>query len=210
MSGGSGPRRLELPPERLAGWLAGFAERHGEVRSTDEPDRVRLAAADGAVAEVEVPFPPLPAGVPLVEHALVERPVGLLLVRRGGFAAGVAAAGRLVSGRTGTRHVQGRTAAGGWSQQRFARRREAQAAALTDAAVRLAVEEVVPHASRLAGVLTGGDRLLLRHVLTAAPLAPLAPLVLDRVLDVADPRRAVLVAAAERASRVVVRVHDPA
>ncbi|MDT7572159.1 MAG: hypothetical protein QOE05_2333, partial [Actinomycetota bacterium] len=46
-----GGRWVSVAPERLERWLAGFAERHGEV----VPDGPVLRAADGTTAEVEVP-----------------------------------------------------------------------------------------------------------------------------------------------------------
>jgi hypothetical protein len=202
-------RRVEVAPERLEAWIAGFADRHGSMVRTEGPRLVRLTGADGAVAEIDVPFPPLPPDGDVVEHALRPRRVGLLLVRRGGFAAGIAEGGRLLAGRTGTRHVQGRSAAGGWSQQRFARRRDVQTARLVAAATRLVVDQVLPAAASLDGVLVGGDRLLLRQVLTAPAVASLAPLVSDRVLDVPDPRRAVLEEAARRSRSVIVRIGEP-
>src|SRR5258708_2392182 len=69
-----------------------------------------------------------PAGVP--------RAVGVLLVRLGGYAAGVFAGypPALADAKVGSRPVHGRSAAGGWSQQRFARRREKQANEALDAA----------------------------------------------------------------------------
>jgi hypothetical protein len=72
----------------------------------------------------------------IAEHAAADRAVGVLLVRLGGFAAGVFAGSppRLVSSKTGSRLVYGRSAAGGTSQQRFARRRENQAASALAAA----------------------------------------------------------------------------
>jgi Actinobacteria/chloroflexi VLRF1 release factor len=202
-------RRVEVPPERLEAWVQGFAGRHGAVLTTRQARAVRLAGADGAVAAIEVPFPPLPEDASLVGHAMRPRRVGLVLVRRGGFAAGIAEGGRLSSGRTGTRHVQGRSAAGGWSQQRFARRRARQTEQLVAAATRLVVDQLVPEVATLDGVLTGGDRLLLRRVLAADAALPLAPLLLDRLLEVPDPRRAVLEEAAARARFVVIDVTDP-
>ncbi len=73
-------------------------------------------------------------------------PLGVVLVRRGGYAVGLASGGTFSASKVGTRHVQSRTAAGGWSQQRFARRRGNQADALVDA--------VVGHARR---ILLGDD-----------------------------------------------------
>ena len=69
-------------------------------------------------------------------HAVAARTIGVLLVRLGGYAVGVFAGSppRLVSSKTGSRPVHGRSAAGGWSQHRFARRRENQAATALRAA----------------------------------------------------------------------------
>ncbi len=68
----------------------------------------------------------------IAAHALADRTVGVLIVRLGGFAAGVFAGAppRLVASKTGSRLVHGRSAAGGTSQQRFARRREKQGLAI--------------------------------------------------------------------------------
>ncbi|MBX6386550.1 MAG: hypothetical protein IRZ07_26840, partial [Microbispora sp.] len=57
-----GGRWISVAPERLAAWIARFAERHGVIEAVLLPDVVRLDAADGAVAECHVPFPPLRPG----------------------------------------------------------------------------------------------------------------------------------------------------
>ena len=83
-------RWVAVGPERLAGWIDRFAAAHGGVvESTVDPDAVRLTAADGTVAQLVVPFPPLRGSLPgdLVTHALADRRVGVLLVRLGGYAA---------------------------------------------------------------------------------------------------------------------------
>ncbi len=191
MSGGpaaGGGRWVTVAPERLARWLAGFEERHGPTTVEAGPAEVTYTAADGSVATVEVPFPPLSEG--LVEHALRERTVGVLLVRLGGHAAGVFTGSRLVASKVGSRNVQGRTAAGGWSQQRFARRREGQAvvayaAAATDAA-KVLLDRTVD------ALVVGGDQKAVDAVLADRRLAHLKPLVTGRLLAVPDPRLKVL------------------
>ena len=55
-------------------------------------------------------------------------------------------------------YVQGRTAAGGWSQQRFARRRDNQAKAASSDAVGIAGRILLPEVRSLAAVVAGGDR----------------------------------------------------
>lgn len=206
---------VEVAPQRLDRWLSGFAERHGGVvEVAPGPASVVLRAGDGAVAECEVPFPPLavhPAWpyAGLVDHALRDRRVGLVLLRRGGWAVGIADGPRLVESRVGRRYVQGRTAAGGWSQQRFARRREGQAAGLVEDLAAAAAELLAAPRTALDAVVTGGDRLLLKRLLADRRLEPIRDLVTQRVVEVPDPRRRVLESAVEQARAVRVRLHEP-
>jgi hypothetical protein len=209
-----GGRWVVLSPERLDRWLSRFAGRHGPVECAAGEAAVVLTAADGAVAECRVPFPPLrvdpaaPYGG-LVRHAAVERRVGVLLVRLGGHAAGVFDGTRLVAAKVGTRHVQGRTAAGGWSQHRFARRREGQAKVAMSAAADAAVAVLLPASSELDAVVAGGDRRAVDAVLADRRLAVLRPLLVEPRLDVPDPRRRVLEQTPEQFRAVRVRVVDP-
>ena len=159
-----GTRWIEISPERLAGWLESFTQRHGDVTSEAGPAVVTFRAADGAVAECHAPFPPLPEGTDTADgiraHALAERTVGVLLVRLGGYAAGVFAgpAAHLEASKVGSRLVHGRSAAGGTSQQRFARRREKQASEALGAAARAAAAVFGPYEGKLDAVVLGGDR----------------------------------------------------
>ena len=194
---------MGVAPERLERWVAGFAERHGEV----EQDGPLLRAADGATAEVQVPFPPLQGD--LVAHVLAERRVGILLVRLGGHAVGVAQGPRLVVSKVGSRQVHGRSAAGGWSQQRFARRREGQVRVAHAAAAQTAVGVLLPHAAGLAGLVVGGERTSVDAVLADRRLAALGPLVTGRFLDVPDPRQKVLETVPALLREVQVHVVDP-
>lgn len=206
---------MDVAPERLEGFLARFAERHGDLTWTAKPEALEVSAADGAVAECLVPFPPLRAdpeatfgGLP--EHAMADRTVGVLLVRRGGHAAGIFDGTRLTASKVGSRHVQGRSAAGGWSQQRFARRREGQARLARDAATDTAVQVLLSAVDRLEAVVVGGDRRAVDDVLADTRLAPLLPLVVQGRLDVPDPRQRVLEGTAAMFRAVRVRLQDPA
>jgi Actinobacteria/chloroflexi VLRF1 release factor len=209
-----GGRWVRVAPERLERWLDGFAGRHGAVRWEATAELMTVTAADGAVAECRVPFPPLavdrqaPFGG-LIGHAGAERVVGVVLVRLGGFAAGVFEGERLRSGVCGSRPVHGRAAAGGRSQRRFARRREGQARVALAAAADAVAKVVLPVAGELAAVVGGGDRRALAAVLADHRLAPLRPLVAAEVLDVPDPRRAVLEATPARFRAVTVRLLEP-
>lgn len=192
---------VTVPPDRLERWLTGFADRHGLVTATPSTTEVHLVAEDGAEALVEVPFPPLTGD--LASHVRRERTVGVLLVRKGGFAVGVFVGDALVASKVGTRHVQGRTAAGGWSQQRFARRREGQTAEATQAAADTAARVLLAH--ELEAVVAGGDRGMVDSVLQDPRLQHLE--VIGRLLDVPDPRLAVLQAVPYR--DVWIRVREP-
>ena len=107
--------------------------------------------------------------------------------------------------KVGQRHVQGRTKAGGQSQQRFARRRDNQA--------RQAYEAAAGHAARiltgrLASLVCGGDRSAVEAVLSDARLAHLLEVRVDPWLAVPDPRRAVLDQAVLDGASVAVTVTD--
>lgn len=157
-------------------------------------DRVVVRADDGTVASVTVPFPPLAAAGPplaaLQSHLARRRRVGVLLVRRGGYAAGVFDGERLVSSKVGAAYVQGGTRAGGWSQQRFARRRENQARAAFAEAADVAAKILL--AQPLDALVCGGDRAAVAAVLADPRLAPLVPLRTGVLLAVPDPRLRVL------------------
>ena len=128
-----------------------------------------LTAADGAVATVTVPFAPLPAGDPVtavVDHALKARSVGAILVRRGGFAVGIFDGRRLVTSKVGSSYVQGKTKAGGWSQQRYARRRANQAAQAYAEVADVVATIILPRTDDLDAVVGGGDRAGVEAVLS--------------------------------------------
>lgn len=197
-------RVVSVAGERLGRWLDGFAERHGDVDVAESPTVVALTGADGDRAWIEVPFPPLSGS--LVEHVARDRVVGVLLVRRSGYAVGVFEGPRLVASKVDSTYVQGTTKAGGWSQQRFARRRANQAnAAFAEAA---AVAARVFTGRRLDAVVAGGDKAAVRTVLDDARLAAVAPLLTDPWLAVKDPKLRVLEQMPEQFR--AVRIHlDP-
>ncbi len=199
-------RRVGVPPERLGRWLANFADRHGEIRYDVSPDLVTVVAEDGAEASIDVPFPPLQGD--LVAHVLIPRRYGVLLVRRGGYGIGVFDGPKLLDSKVGSRHVQGTTKAGGWSQQRFARRRENQAREAFGAAADHAARILVPAAPDLVALYCGGDRRAVETVLADKRLAGLADLVREPFLGVPDPRQRVLEQAGADARAVRVEVRE--
>jgi len=208
-------REVSVTPERLERWLAGFGARHGDLTVHAGADRVLIDAADGARAECAVPFPPLRivenrpyAG--LLTHVLQDRVVGVVLVRRGGFAAGVFAGREPLATKVGSRYVQGRTAAGGQSQQRFARRREKQTREAYAAAARVVEATVLPHRDDLEAVVVGGDRTGVDRVLAEPRLAPLRALVVPPFLAVPDPKLTVLLRTPDQFRSVRIRLTEPA
>jgi hypothetical protein len=205
-------RVVAVSPERLVGWVERFADRHGRLTTTAVPDdasRIRLTAGDGATAILRAPTPGsfgTPADV--VEAMRTER-VGLLVIRKGGFSVGAAEGTEIIAHRTGSRYLQGRTAAGGWSQQRYARRRDNQA----DAGYALsgkAVEEVVlPLVSTLTRVVAGGDRAAVRTVLGQRGLEPIARLLSPAMLAVGPPKRTSLDELLAKARLIHVELTEP-
>jgi Actinobacteria/chloroflexi VLRF1 release factor len=283
---GSGGKWLDVSADRLPGWIASFAVRHGvsdpsagsgeALAVAVGDDHVSFTARDGAVAQCYPPFPPVggvtalleavtppprlddpdvfdnpaafanrplfdrpavfdqptafgrqagsgqeggsddPAAIAqaLAAHARKPRTVGVLLVRLGGFAAGVFAGYPPVLGaaKVGSRPVHGRSAAGGWSQHRFARRREKQAnealSAAADAAV-LIFGDVKKGATRLDAVVLGGDRRAVADLRDDPRLAPYFGLATERFLTVPDPKRAVLLEAAKQFTAVRIWLTEP-
>lgn len=191
----AGARTVTVSTDRLARWMDGFAERHGDVTVARSADTVALTGSDGARAWIDVPFPPLD-GDDLVAHATRPRTLGVLLVRRGGHAAGVFRGAELIASKVGSSYVQGTTKAGGWSQQRYARRRTNQATAANARAADDAVGVLIGPV--LDGLVTGGDKQAVQAVLDDRRLAHLAPLVTGPWLQVKDPRQKVLVATPEQ------------
>jgi hypothetical protein len=206
-----GGRAVEVQPERVRGWFDRFTARHqGVSRASFGPDQVIVTAADGAVATLAVPFGPLTASDldGLVAHLLRPRVVGLLLVRLGGHSVGIAVDGKVTVSRTDRKPVHGRNSAGGWSQQRFARRRAGQARQALQAAARDAVEVLVPRLSEVDSVLLGGDQRALDVLREDRRLAEVFERAEPRILEVGEPRRAILDEAAERARAVEIVVRD--
>ena len=170
-------RVVEVAPERYTAWRERF-----DANNPDGPQRV--------------------VGVSRLEH----RWLAVVLIRRGGYAVALVDGTALVAHKVGTRHVQSRTAAGGWSQQRFARRRGNQADEL--------VRAVADHAHRILSegtpqaLVVGGDRTLVGEVLEDPRFASLLTLPRREFADIGDPRRAVLDEVDRRSRSVEVRLDD--
>jgi hypothetical protein len=208
-----GGRRLGVAPERLGTWLDGVADRHGEfVEVTLVDGAVHVLCADTTTVALRAPFDwtPGPALLTTLTAAAREpRRAAVVLVRRGRWAVGVFDGTELVVSKVDARQVQGRTAAGGWSQQRFARRRGHQTDAVVDHAVATPMRVLLPYAGSVAALFTGGDRGLVDDVLGDRRLAPLAALRREPHLDVGEPTKAVLQETPKQFRAVEVHIVEP-
>jgi hypothetical protein len=204
-------REVLVVPARVERWVENFGTRHGEFSLAVEDGALTGIADDGATFVARPPFGSSYDGPPDVAafHRSLEPPAhwGILLVRKGGFAVARLTGDTIEESKVGQRHVQGRTKAGGQSQQRFSRRRDNQA--------RAAYEAAAGHAHRiLTGPLTalvcGGDRTAVEQVLEDPQLRRWSKLRVEPWLAVPDPRRSVLDQAVVDAGSVAVTVTDAA
>lgn len=199
---------VAVPAERVPRWVDNFRERHGPTVLGVHDSALTGAAADGSSFSASLPFSAAYTGTPdiAVFLAAVGPPAdwGVLLVRKGGFAVARLSGPVIKESKVGQRHVQGRTKAGGQSQQRFARRRGNQA--------RIAYEAAAEHAVRLVAdvpvAVVGGDATAIAAVLEDPRLQQFADRVVGPVLTVADPRRSVLEAACQEAQAVRISVQN--
>ena len=229
-------RKVDVPLVRLGRWLDGFAQRHGawavagDIRRPDAGLADVVVGADGAsgpvwsvraedgslavvhgpawLAEIESAGDALTKGFdPDVLAGL--RPVfGAILLRRAGYAVALFQGRDLVERKLATRHIHGRTAAGGWSQQRYARRRANQADEIVSAcATAAALLLTRPHRSPAQFLVTGGDRPLVAAALAQLPPA-LTSLPVRGHLPVGTPDRRVLAALPDRVLAVSIEVVD--
>jgi hypothetical protein len=211
---------VDVLPQRLGGWITSFGERHGGgLTASRGTDTVIFSAADGSVAACQVPFPPLPEGGSdepaaiagqLAAHVTADRTVGVLLVRLGGYAAGVFTGPEpvLVASKVGSRLVHGRSAAGGQSQRRFARRRENQARHALTAAADTAAAVFGPFT--LDVLVLGGDRRAIAGLRTDPRLAQYFDVAVDQFLTVPDPRLTVLRGTPRLFRAIRITVSEPA
>lgn len=208
-----GGRRLGVVPERLGRWLDGVAERHGAFTEvTLGGDVVRVTCADSTTVALRAPFDWSPGPALLTSFTTAAREprrAAVLLVRRGRWAVAVFDGADLVVSKVDARQVQGRTAAGGWSQQRFARRRAHQTDAVVEHAAETAARVLVPHAGEVAALFTGGDRGLVDEVLGDPRLRALAALRREPHLDVGDPTKAVLLETPKQFRAIDVTIIEP-
>lgn len=198
-----GGRWVEISPDRLKGWLDGFYGRHA---GATEDGLTLTGASNGDTATLHPPPGVVAAGVDALLTQIARPPrLGLLLARKGALAVGVVDGTEVGTSKVERFYVQGRTAAGGWSQQRYARRRDNQADAAAQKAADVVGRVLLPHLSQLVALVCGGDRSMVDAVLADRRLEPLVALRHPHLLDVPEPRLEVLRDAAVAARRV--RIH---
>ena len=148
----------------------------------------------------------------IAAHAAADRTVGVLLVRLGGYAAGVftGTPPRLAASKVGSRLVHGRSAAGGQSQQRFARRREKQAAEALGAAADTAAAVFARYGKPLDALVLGGDRRAMSGLRDDPRLRGYFSLAVERFLTMPDPRLAVLRETPRKFRAIRVQLTEPA
>ncbi|MCC3293271.1 hypothetical protein LJ756_01395 [Arthrobacter sp. zg-Y411] len=193
-----GSRTVYVTAERLAGWVERFGAAQGGIGLVPEHDGFSLQAASGARARLYAPWPA--DGRPgrgaddverLASLAAQARTVGLVLVRRGGYAVGVAREGRLTASKAGSPNARRANAA------------EALAATAAEQA------GLIFAGTQPEYVVTGGDRTLADLVAGQRAFSRWAGLPRLRPLDVPDPKAAVLARAARDACSVLVRITLP-
>jgi VLRF1 release factor-like protein len=177
-----------------------LAPLEGEPGRTIYADGAARIEAAGEVITVRPPFGLAHEGEyevvrvePLFDALAADYVVAVLLVRLGGYAAGVFDGERLVASKVGSRFVKGQHKKGGSSASRFRRRRDEQARALIDDAAEVAARVLEPWRERVEFTALGGDRAAIDRVLAGDPqLGWLAGKALPRFFAVPDPRQAVL------------------
>ncbi len=146
-------------------------------------------------------IPPFPIGTAsesnsfdqLRSFASEPRTLGIILLRLGHFAVGIAENGVLVTTKTGSRYVKGQHRKGGQSSNRFRRNREKWIRELFDEAGEIASSRFNDYPGRIEHLALGGDRVVLGRFLKRVKLPDdLAERVLPTRLSVDRPGRAAL------------------
>lgn len=205
-------RSVEVPPDRLPGWLQRFAQRHGTPSVVVDDDAVLLTCPDEAQARIALRWGPLPPSddqlAALVDAYQQDRTFAALIVRRRGHAVGVFRGEALIVGRHDHHYVQGRTKAGGWSQQRYARRRDNQARHAYAEAISDAVD--VLSTTDAEALAIGGDQAGVDRVLSDERLAAIAALPRIVIANVPDPNAGVLSSFGARVRVAPISLNDQA
>jgi len=180
------------------------------------PELAELAAASktgavifGSPSQTCLVVPPFPIRAEYLARGYVVEPlssllkrnfrVALILIRLGAYAIGLFDGESLVTSKVGTGLIHGRHKKGGSSQQRFRRHREKQIEYFLTRVCGHIQERLEPHASTLDFVVYGGAQTTILLLQKQCPfLARLGGEILPPLLDIPEPRQAVLEKAAMR------------
>jgi len=125
--------------------------------------------------------------------------VALVLVRLGAYAVGICRGEQLINSKVGTGLIHARHKKGGSSQRRFERHRENQIAHFLKRVCRHVREHLEPQARALDYLVYGGARTTILSLRQQCPyLHPFDNRTLPPLLDIPEPRQAVLEAAVGR------------
>ncbi|MFF2841624.1 Vms1/Ankzf1 family peptidyl-tRNA hydrolase [Paenarthrobacter sp. NPDC057981] len=184
-----GSRTALVPAERLDGWVARFTASHGTIAQDLDDGGLLLRAADGAKALLRAPWPA--DGRPgrgstelerLASLANQERALGVLLIRKGGYALAAATGPTVLATKSGSRFIDAKTTA--------------------EHAARIFANH------RIEYLVTGGDRALVDQVLAQPSLKAVSGRTRLPFLDVQDPKSAALHKAATDACSIRISVTD--
>ena len=214
-TGDTGAKSLYLPPglspQEIEGSLA-------EVFTPQAvPDGLAKLTADsktgiclyrGTVRKFMV-LPPFPVTekalfngynvTPLLSRLRTDFKIAFVLVRLGAYAVGVCRGETMVNSKVGTGLVHGRHKKGGSSQGRFKRHREKQIEYFLGRVCARIQEYIMPEAGSLDYVVYGGAWTTLQLLESQCPsVKQLAKPTLPPLLDIPEPRHAVLLAAVKR------------
>lgn len=179
-------------------WIASLEDAgRGVLRSPTGLVAFRVGN-DGVAILPPFPFTDMWTGDMIYDRPLrmmlsAELTIGVALVRLGRYAIAVYEGHRLAASKTDTRYVKGKHHAGGTSQRRFQRVRENQIHRLYAEASGVLETQWRPWLDRLDYVALGGEAATVNgFVRECKTLARLAPITLERRLDVREPNRASL------------------
>ncbi|PRZ43562.1 hypothetical protein CLV47_102250 [Antricoccus suffuscus] len=211
---------VEVPFGRLAGWLRRFVTRNGDIVSLEYAEHTLIATTSrGGSAQVTGAWDALAVADPGPGHGIEDivtacappHHAAVILVRRGGFSLGLVdmdgAELDVRASKTGSTYVQGRTAAGGQSQQRFARRRANQADKLVKSA-ETAAQRVFSDVGPLDLLITGGDRPLIDDLLGRPALSWSRSVEHTAHVPVPTPKRRILDDAVTAATSLRIQVDN--
>ena len=187
------------------------SEKLAEI-ATGSPNGIAIFWSNQAKYLVVPPFPitekslSLSPDVASVRSLLShEYHIGIVLVRLGSYAIGVCLGDTLVSSKVGTGLVHGRHRQGGSSAHRFERHRDKQIEQFLIRVCGHAREQLEPYAKALDYMIYGGARTTILMLQKYCPLlGKLDKTVLPPLLDIPEPRQAVLENAVSRVWSSVV------